>query len=126
MYLKEWTSGEGGAVGWIPFWEMFAVPIYSDFNVCKATKVGDEVQSWFRGSEQGEDGRPPSFKADKDIFGKKNCKYKDDGSEEVVGWLSCDGVPEFKCRRSDQLKIECDDMDIKVFRTRVKCVFPVE
>ncbi|KAL3300588.1 immunoglobulin A1 protease [Colletotrichum asianum] len=126
IYPKEWTSGEGGAVGWIPFWEMFAVPIYSDFNVCKATKVGDEAQSWFRGSEQGEDGRPPIFKADKDIFGKKNCKYKDDGSEEVVGWLSCDGVPEFKCRRSEQLKIECDDMDIKVFRTRVKCVFPVE
>ncbi|KAF3808877.1 hypothetical protein GCG54_00011068 [Colletotrichum gloeosporioides] len=125
IYLKEWTSGEGGAVGWIPFWEMFAVPIYSDFNVCKATKVGDDVQSWFRRSEQGEDGRPPSFKADKDIFGKKNCKYKDDGSEDVVGWLSCDGVPEFKCRRSKQLKVECDDMDIKVFRARVECVFPV-
>lgn len=113
-------------MGWMPAWEMFAVPIYSaDFNVCEAEKVGWELQSSFRGSEQKEDGRPPSFKANKDIFGKKNCKYKDDGSEEAVGWLSCDGVAEFKCDRSKQLKIECDDMDIKVFRARVKCVFPV-
>lgn len=96
----------------------------SEFDVCKAQSVGWKAALASRKKLPW----PPGIDAQKEVFGRKRCKYI--GVDSGAGRFSCDGVSEFECVKDPFYDISnahqsCGSrMSQRILFPRVICWFP--
>ncbi|KAF6810127.1 hypothetical protein CSOJ01_06539 [Colletotrichum sojae] len=108
-------------------WQMLPRTLDNMYHIiCRVTPVASVLATVKEPTRSP--GRPPSFSAVTDIWGRNNCKYTGGRAEDDPGKFSCDGVPEFDCYADPQegegINCSTEAGQERYYIPRVRCEFP--